>query len=250
MQISRGAIGKPIDVVFGGETSYQEGHWKHFPEAEYRILDPQRTTWNISATEIRNQPYRHWDYIVGAARPFFTKRVLVTGPESCGKTTLTKKLAKVFYTSWSEEVGGTYQEEVLGGDGTLFEPEDFNRIAQLQHEQDLKALESASKVCFFDTDAVVTVFYSDFFLGVISGQLESFIDPAKYDLILALAPTVPWVDDGMRDSSDVGIRKAGFDKLMGMYRKYGFDRERILVIDSPDYYDRMEACIKAVEKIL
>ncbi|MDP4944249.1 MAG: adenylyltransferase/cytidyltransferase family protein, partial [Alishewanella sp.] len=89
-------VPEPFAVIFGGEEDYRAGHQQHFPNIDYRVLDPQRTQWPISGTEIRNRPYLHWDYIAGAARPFFARKVLITGPESCGKTTLTRKLAKVY----------------------------------------------------------------------------------------------------------------------------------------------------------
>ncbi len=246
----RSTVGRPINLIFGGEARYVDDLNKYFPEAEYRLLDPNRTKWNISGTEIREHPYRHWEYIVGAARPFFAKRVLITGPESAGKTTITKKLAKVFYTSWSEEVGRTYQEDVLGGDGSLFNMEDFNRIAHLQYEQDLRALETASKVCFFDTDAVVTHFFSAFFMGKIAERIDSFIDPAKYDLVLALRPTVPFVDDGMRDTGEGEQRHRNFEELMRLYQSFGFDMTKFVVIGEDNYYDRLEACIREVDKLI
>ena len=80
----RKAVGEKIDIIFGGEVSYTEGSKINFPEAEYKLIDPDRNRWPISGTEIRNQPYKHWEYIVGAARPFFAKRILITGTESCG----------------------------------------------------------------------------------------------------------------------------------------------------------------------
>jgi HTH-type transcriptional regulator, transcriptional repressor of NAD biosynthesis genes len=237
-------------VIFGGEESYRQGHKQHFPDISYCVLDPQRTQWPISGTEIRNRPYLHWDYIAGAARPFFARKVLITGPESCGKTTLTRKLAKVYCSSWSEELGRDYQHDVVGGNGDLFDLEDFNRIAHLQYEQDLAALRSANKVCFFDTDAVVTAFFSKVFLGQVASRIESFIDPANYDLVIVLKPTVPWVADGMRELGDQRTRELSFDQLMVLYQQYGFDTSKFCVISAADYYQRLEACIKAVESLL
>ncbi|GAB56601.1 HipB family transcriptional regulator [Glaciecola punicea ACAM 611] len=241
---------EPFNLIFGGEESYRDGYNQYFPGTDYILLDPQRTQWPISGTAIRHKPYLHWDYIAGAARPFFARKVLITGPESCGKTTLTRKLAKVYCTSWSEELGRDYQEDVIGGNGDLFDLEDFNRIAHLQYEQDLVALRSANKVCFFDTDAVVTAFFSEVFLGEVATRVHSFINPNKYDLIIALKPTVPWIADGIRELGTQAERDHSFDKLMQLYQSCGFDANKVLIIDSPDYYQRLEACITAVDKLL
>ena len=246
----RQTVPQAFNVIFGGEASYRDGHNQFFPGIEYQVLDPQRTQWPISGTEIREQPFQHWDYIAGAARPFFARKVLITGPESCGKTTLTRKLAKVYCTSWSEELGRDYQHDVVGGNGDLFDLEDFNRIAHLQYEQDLQAQRTANKVCFFDTDAVVTAFFSNVFLGEVASRVESFIDPAKYDLIIILKPTVPWVADGMRELGEPALRELSFEQLMALYQQYGFSTEHFVVIDVPDYYQRLEQCIAAVDKLL
>ena len=243
-------VPQPFDVIFGGEESYRDGHQQYFPGIDYQVLDPQRTQWSISGTEIREQPYQHWDYIAGSARPFFARRVLITGPESCGKTTLTRKLAKVYCTSWSEELGRDYQHDVVGGNGDLFDLEDFNRIAHLQYEQDLQALRTANKVCFFDTDAVVTAFFSNVFLGEVASRVESFIDPGKYDLVIALKPTVPWVADGMRELGDPAVRELSFEQLIALYQHYGFATGNFVVIEAPDYYQRLEQCIAAVDRLL
>ena len=105
-------------------------------------------------------------------------------------------------------------------------------------------------MCFFDTDAVVTAFFSQVFLGQVADRVESFIDPHKYDLIIVLKPTVPWVADGMRELSAPDVREASYQQLMALYQQYGFDTTRFLVIDSPDYYQRLEACIAAVDNLL
>ena len=240
----------PFQVIFGGEESYRDGHSRYFPAVDYQVLDPQRTQWPISGTEIREHPYKHWDYIAGAARPFFARKVLITGPESCGKTTLTRKLAKVYCTSWSEELGRDYQYDVVGGNGDLFNLEDFNRIAHLQYEQDLAAMRSANKVCFFDTDAVVTAFFSEIFLGEVASRVESFIEPEKYDLVIVLKPTVPWVADGMRELGDQQKRDLSFEQLLSMYQHYGFNTAKFCLVDAPDYFQRLEACIAAVDQLL
>jgi HTH-type transcriptional repressor of NAD biosynthesis genes len=96
-------IPEKIDVIFGGEPEYKENNDIYFPDAAYELFDYKRDRYPISGTEIRNNPVKHWDYILGSARNFFAKKILITGTESCGKTTMAKYLGKIYHTSWTEE---------------------------------------------------------------------------------------------------------------------------------------------------
>lgn len=112
-------IPEHIDVLFGGEKEYKKVNDQWFPNSDYLLYDYARKRYPVSATLIRNDPYKYWDYILGNARPFFAKKVLITGTESCGKTTITKYLAKIFHTSWSEEIGRYYSTKYLGGNESV-----------------------------------------------------------------------------------------------------------------------------------
>ena len=237
-----------MNVIFGGEPSYQEGHNKHFPGVDYVIIDPSRSQWDISATRVRDNLMKHWDYLVGSARPFFAKKVLLAGTESCGKTTITNKLAKSYYTSWSDEAGRYYSDRYFGGDEGAWKESDFLRIGHLQYEQDLDALSKANRVCFFDSGPVETEYYSELYLGK-RVDLRPFISKDKYDLILFMEPTVKWVDDGKRFSGEDEQRKKNSELLLSMYRYYGFG-DRVVVISDGDYYTRLTKCFDAVEKLL
>lgn len=243
-------IPEPFHIIFGNEMSYKDLHDKYIPkEIEYKLVDYNRAVWNISGTSLREDIFKHWDYLLGASRPFFAKKVLISGPESSGKSTLTQKLAKIFYTSWSEEVGRYYSERYLGKDETAFSVKDFERIAYLQHENDMDALNKANRVCFFDTDAVVTQFFSEVYLGEESPGVNAFIDPDKYDLVIMLTPEVTWVDDGLRFLSDNRVRWDAFTNLDDRYRKAGFE-DKMIHVSGTDYHDRLSQCIDAVNKLI
>ena len=216
-------IGEEINEFFVGEQEYAEELPKYFPNAHVTIFDPQRTYFHISATMIRQNPLKHWDYILGSARPYFAKKVLIAGTESCGKTTLTKSLAKIYHTSWSEEVGRYYAERWLGGDENYFTDEDFTRIAHQQVEQDYQALRGANRVCFFDTDATATQYFSELYMGHSNPVVEQYIDGSKYDVVFLLKPDVTWVDDGMRLNGEQEKRVALHEKLKNKYLQHGFN---------------------------
>jgi HTH-type transcriptional repressor of NAD biosynthesis genes len=242
------AVPEPFDVIFGGEEVYRKTYMPNFPNVEYVVYDRNRERYPISATEVRNSPLQHWDYILGSARAHFAKRVLITGTESCGKTTLVKTLAKMYHTSWAEELGRFYSERCLGGNESVFTSEDFFKIAFQQTELDEHALKTANKIAFFDTDAVVTQFYCELYLGNINPNIEIFVDPTKYDLTIMLAPNVPWVADGLRWNENQTDRNRLHDELYSMYAARGF--REIMVIDDPTYIRRLDKVVEMVEDLL
>lgn len=244
----RSVISEPIDAFFVGDTDYQDTLEQYFPESKVEIFDPSRTRYPISATDIRHDILGNWDYILGSARPFFAKKVLIAGTESCGKTTLTKCLAKLYNTSWSEEVGRYYARDYLGNDETIFTDEDFERIAHLQFEQDYHALRTANRVCFFDTDATYTDYFSELYTGHRNTLVEAYIDHTRYDLLLYLLPDVKWVSDGQRLHGDEEKRRMLNERLISMYKAHGFDNK--LVIVSGDYAQRLTHAISLVDGLL
>ena len=48
--------------------------------AEFVPVDPQRSVFPVSAGMIRDDPFAYWDFIPGAVRPYFARRVVVLGP--------------------------------------------------------------------------------------------------------------------------------------------------------------------------
>ena len=234
---------EPFDVIFGGEPEYADvGYTKYFPHVKYALFDKSVSGYPISATEIKGSPYKNWDYILGAAREFFVKRVLVTGTESCGKTTLAKTLAKIFHTSWAEEEGRFYSTKYFGGNESVFEPDDFYSICWEQKQIDARAIKAANKIAFFDTDAVVTQFYCKMYLGEHNPKIETMIDPGAYDLVLFMEPDVKWVADGFRWNDKDKVRRELHGELLEMYKERGFGGKIVEI--GGNYQERLARAAK------
>ncbi len=247
-QEMRKVVPEKIDAFFAGDQDFLAMLEQYFPEAAVEIFDPKRTRYPISATDIRHNILGNWDYILGSARPFFAKKVLIAGTESCGKTTLTKCMAKLYNTSWSEEVGRYYARDYLGNDETIFTDTDFSRIAHLQYEQDYHALRSANRVCFFDTDATYTDYFSELYLGHRNPLVEAYIDASRYDMLLYLLPDVRWVDDGQRLNGNQALRMDLSERLLDMYKANGF-LDKIVVLGG-NYDQRLTRAIELVDQLM
>jgi HTH-type transcriptional repressor of NAD biosynthesis genes len=245
----RAKINENIDVIFGGERSYIEGHKIAFPGVEYELVDPARSLVPISASEIRTNPIQYWDYLLDSESSFFARKILITGPESCGKSHMAKKLAIHFQTSCSLEYGHEYQLKRLAGNGAIFTDDDFLQIIAHQSLRDSKVISTANRLSIFDTDPVITAYYSQFYLGKVLPQIESYINPSGYDLVIALRPSVRWIDDGSRDTPSQQLRDKSFDDIMKLYEYYGFDINRFVIIESYNYLERFNQCRAAINAL-
>ncbi len=237
-----------IDVLFTGEEKDVKRLSENFENTEIKLLDPQRSKYPISSKEIRQDIFKHWNYILGSARPHFARKILITGTESCGKTTLVKYLAKLYHTSWSEEVGRYYAHRYLGGNEEIFTDDDFHRITIQQYEQDLDVMKNANRVVFFDTDATITQYYSELYMGHQNKAIENYINPDRYDLVILLKPDVKWVSDGQRLNGDQERREKLHEHLKSLYIKHGFEDKLVEV--GGTYNERLQVVIDIIDKTL
>jgi NadR type nicotinamide-nucleotide adenylyltransferase len=123
------------------------------------------------------------------------KRVLVTGSESTGKTRLCEELAKHYRTTWCPE----YLREYFDQHGGRLRLEDQVPIAIEHARREDEATKKADRVCFTDTDAILTCVYFDHYFGHVNPKVLELADRERYDLVLLLHPDVPWVIDPQRD---------------------------------------------------
>ena len=240
----KAAVGKHIDVVFCGSDYDENSFWnKCYPESKLYIF-PRN---DISSTEIRKNPYAHWDWIPNIAKPYYVKKVLLMGGESTGKSTLTINLANRFNTNYIDEAGRDISER--SGTDMMMLSEDFTEIL-LQHKlNEIKAIEHSSKVIFEDTDALITQFFMGFLEdpGIEKNKaLSDAIDALNsYDLILFLEPDVEFVQDGDRSEEIRDNREKYSDQIKDLILSHG----KRFVIVSGSYEERYEKAITEVNRL-
>jgi NadR type nicotinamide-nucleotide adenylyltransferase len=121
-------------------------------------------------------------------------RVVVTGSESTGKTTLARDLARHFATAWSRENARLYVDEVRRPLGA----EDVEPIARGQVELEDAARRAARRVVIHDTDLLSTMVYARHYYGECPEWIERAARERRGDLYLLCHPDVPWVADWLQ----------------------------------------------------
>jgi HTH-type transcriptional repressor of NAD biosynthesis genes len=233
-------IGKTIDYIFSSESIYDSYFSRLYPKAKHIVLDEERKNVPISATRIRRDIYKHWDMLPSSVREYFTKKVVVIGTESCGKSTLVKKLSKIYDAPFVQEIGRQYCIKYAD----KLTREMFNDIAMEHYLTQQKNL--GNKLLFVDSDATITQFYLDmYFEKQKSPLIEEIIKLQDYDLAIFLEPDVRWVADGFRASGEEEIRLKNNTKMKKMFDERGI----IYFSINGDYLERFLKSKNLVDKL-
>ena len=237
----REAVGQKIDVVFCGSDYDESSFWNVcYPESELYIF--KRDEYN--STAIRADVYGHWDWLPMFVRPYYVKKVLIIGSESCGKSVLTINLAHHYHTNYLEEVGRDLSE--LSGTDEMMLTEDFTRILLEHKAKELRLAEHSNKVLIEDTDCLITRFFMDLLENGSEENIrlaESIAALNHYDLILHAEPDVAWVQDGDRSKEIEENRQLYSERIEKLYERFGFRCVRL----SGSYAERYEKAIELID---
>ena len=123
------------------------------------------------------------------------KRIVITGPESTGKSTLASQLAEHFGGYYIEEYARHYVEN-------LYRPynySDIEAIALMQIEQ-YKQYDKPDQILFFDTFLIVTKVWFLEVYGTEPEWLNTALGSLHIDLYILCRPDLPWVADTVREN--------------------------------------------------
>ncbi|MEO8502833.1 MAG: ATP-binding protein [Acidobacteriota bacterium] len=126
-------------------------------------------------------------------------RVVVTGSECTGKTTLAQAIAERFVAPWVPESSRLHAEEVALREHRELTLADVQPIARRHLAAEDEALTRAGPLLILDTDLLSTVVYSRHYYGECAAWIEAAARERLADLYLFCRPDLPWIADGVRD---------------------------------------------------
>ena len=182
------------------------------------------------------------------------KKIVVIGPESTGKSTLCKQLAKHYETLWCPE----YAREYLLTHGKQYTYDNLLTIARGQVASEDKYIEAASKgmphsplttrhsLLFIDTDMYVMKVWCEFVFGKCHHYILDQIIKRKYDLYLLCNTDLPWVKDELREYPDLETRQ----QLYHIYKDIMINQPVPWVDVSGNNEERLLKAIVAVDMLL
>lgn len=139
------------------------------------------------------------------------RKVVISGPESTGKSTLCEQLASRYQTLWVPE----YAREYLRQRGPHYSYSDLLEIARGQLAlEEAYAARLSNGMLFIDTNMYVMKVWCEYVFGKCHPWILDQIATRSYDLYLLMAPDLIWVEDELREYPDPATRQ----ELFHIYR--------------------------------
>ena len=137
------------------------------------------------------------------------KKIVITGPESTGKSHLTKALSKHFKGEYVEEFAREYIAQLK----RPYEEQDLLKIAKGQIAKEDKQARIAKEYIFYDTDLTVIDIWSQEKYGKTHPWIKQQLQKRTYDLYLLCDIDLEWKEDSQRENPN------DREHLLNLYRE-------------------------------
>ena len=178
-------------------------------------------------------------------KPINIIKVVLFGPESTGKTTLSKQLARHYNTVWAPEFAREYLQKKWNNERKTCEADDLLPIAVGQMKLENKLAKKADKVLICDTDLLETKVYSEeYYGGFVDTHLNEAANKNTYDLYLLTYIDTPWEEDDLRDRPE--LRLEMFTAFENALKKH--NKNYILLKGNKE--TRLQNAVNAIDKLI
>jgi len=167
-------------------------------------------------------------------------KIIITGPESSGKTTLTESLARHYGSVSVPE----YAREYLQASGGPYDQQDLLRIADEQLKRQERARRQRSTPIFCDTGMLVLNVWHEVVFGESHPKLVQMLYSDQVYAYLLCRPDIPWQPDPLRENPN------DRDQL---YERYWSHLQRLSVaycsIGGQEPQQRLRTALQFIEKL-
>ena len=172
-------------------------------------------------------------------------KVVLFGPESTGKTTLSNQLARHYNTVWAPEFAREYLQDKWNNFRKTCEDIDIIPIAEGQMKLENDLAKKADKVLICDTDLLETKVYSqEYYGGFVDPKLDEAAKVNQYDLYLLTYIDTPWEADDLRDRPEMRL------EMFKAFEKALKDHHKNYILLKGDKETRLKKAVEAIDKIL
>lgn len=172
-------------------------------------------------------------------------KVVLFGPESTGKTTLSRHLARHYNSIWVPEYAREYLQDKWNNERKTCDSDDLLPIAYGQMKLENELAKKTDSVLICDTDLLETKVYSEtYYTGTCDPFLEKYALKNTYDLYFLTYIDTPWEADDLRDKPNERLRmfKAFEDALIKYKRPY--------ILLKGNKQERVNKAVKHIDNLL
>ena len=172
-------------------------------------------------------------------------KVVLFGPESSGKTTLSRELASYYNTHWVEEYAREYLQNKWDQEKKICELEDIIPIANGQIKLENEFSKKTKNLLICDTDLLETKVYSEtYYNGFCDPILEKYAIENKYDLYILTDIDISWFKDDLRD------RPNNREEMFNAFKQALITHNKPYILVSGNLNNRMKIATKEIDKLL
>lgn len=172
-------------------------------------------------------------------------KVVLFGPESTGKTTLSRQLARYYNSVWVPEYARAYLQNKWNNERKTCQPEDLLPIAEGQMKLENELAQKTDSVLICDTDLLETKVYSEaYYIGKCDPVLEKYALENTYNLYFLTYIDTPWEADDLRDKPNERevMFKAFQDELIKQNKPY--------ILLKGNKQERLKTAISNIDNLL
>ncbi|OEK09303.1 nicotinate-nucleotide adenylyltransferase [Flavivirga aquatica] len=172
-------------------------------------------------------------------------KVVLFGPESTGKTTLSRQLARHYNSVWVPEYAREYLQNKWNNERKTCEPDDLLLIAAGQIKLENELAKKTDSVLICDTDLLETKVYSEaYYRGSCDPILKKYAEENTYNLYFLTYIDTPWEADDLRD------RPENREMMFEFFENELIKNKRPYVLLKGNKNERLETAVMHINRLL